>query len=79
MYPNTYVLWKAVQIASCESRAAVTPRVEPYRACSACSGDYEDPERTAPRDSEKEEADGEEGAGDVQRSVDSEEFPVREG
>ena len=72
-----------MQIVSYESRAAVTPQAEPYeiclQACSACCGDYEDPERTAPSDSEKEEADGEEGAGDVQRPVDREELPVREG
>ena len=58
------------------------PLIEPHRtrlhACSACAGDYEDPERIAQSDSEKEEADGEEGAGDVQRPVDREEFPVRE-
>jgi len=47
-------------------------------ACSACSGDYEDPERTAFWDAGAEEADDEETDANVRRSVDREEFPVRE-
>ena len=58
------------------------PRIEPHgnsiSACSACSGDYEDPERTAFRDAGAEEADDEESDANVRRSVDREEFPVRE-
>jgi hypothetical protein len=48
------------------------------QACSACSGDYEDPERTASRDAAAEEADDETSDANVRRSVDREEFPVRE-
>jgi hypothetical protein len=46
------------------------------RACSACSGDYEDPERTASNDAADEEAD--DGAGNVLTPVARKEFPVRE-
>jgi len=43
------------------------------RACSACAGEYEDPERTAwtPDDAEEEECDS-------VMSVDTEEFPAEE-
>ena len=55
--------------------------IEPFwtclHACSACSGDYEDPERTAFRHAVAEEADDEESDANVRRSVDREEFPVR--
>jgi len=58
------------------------PWIEPFRtrlhACSACSGDYEDPERTAFHDAVRDEADDEESDATVRRSVDREEFPVRE-
>ncbi len=58
------------------------PQIEPYgiciHACSACSGDYEDPERTASSGAAEEEADDEETAGDALRSAAREEFPVRE-
>jgi hypothetical protein len=62
------------------------------RACSACSGDYEDPERTASSDfvdrdagdqDDADENDADEGDGDqqdgVQRSAVRDEFPVPEG
>jgi hypothetical protein len=58
------------------------PRIEPFctclHACSACPGDYEDPERTAFWDAGAEEADDEESDANVRGSVDREEFPVRE-
>ena len=47
-------------------------------ACSACSGDYEDPERTASSDACEEEGAEEASADHVERSVPSEGFPVRE-
>ncbi len=48
------------------------------RACSACSGDYEDPERTAWREVADEEGGDQESAGKAPRSIAREEFPVRE-
>jgi len=61
---------------------------QPLRACSACAGDYEDPDRTA-WTTDPEEDDGDEGlrpesqptgtnnaAGDVDRNDD--EFPAKE-
>jgi len=44
------------------------------RACSACSGDYEDPERTAWHDA----SDEDEGAEDASRFVPREGFPAME-
>jgi hypothetical protein len=71
-----------VHIASYESRAAVTQQIEAncvcIHACSACSGDYEDPERTASSDAEAEELDDEEIAAITPRPDAREEFPVRE-
>jgi len=48
-------------------------RANEMRACSACAGDYEDPERTAwtPDDAEDPEFDG-------ARSATAEEFPAEE-
>jgi len=47
------------------------------RACSACDGDYEDPERTARSDNEDEGAD--EASSDyAEQDVARERFPVRE-
>jgi hypothetical protein len=48
------------------------------RACSACSGDYEDPERTARSDARQEEGDEEASEGNGEKSASREEFPVRE-
>lgn len=47
--------------------------VSELRACSACAGDYEDPERTAwtPDDAEEEECDS-------VTSADTKEFPAEE-
>ena len=57
------------------------PRIDPHSnsisACSACSGDYEDPERTAFRDAAAEEAHDEESDADMRRALRREEFPVR--
>ena len=48
------------------------------RACSACAGDYEDPERTAWSDASEEEGAGETSADNAAQSVPREGFPVRE-
>jgi hypothetical protein len=56
----------------------IAPRGIRVHACSACSGDYEDPERTAWREAADEEADDQESAGRAPRSIAREEFPVRE-
>ena len=49
------------------------------RACSACAGDYEDPERTAWRSDASEEEGAEETSADnAGQSVPREGFPVRE-
>ena len=60
---------------------AVTPRAASQsiclRACSACSGDYEDPERTASSDASEEDG-AEEASADTERSVSRDGFPVRE-
>lgn len=73
---------RAVRLRGLANKGAVMPRIAPYgicfNACSACSGDYEDPERTAWSDAAGEEADDEESAGNVLRSVAHEKFPVRE-
>ena len=45
------------------------------RACSACSGDYEDPERSVFDDPE-EKGEHEGNAGDVRENAAREEFPV---
>jgi hypothetical protein len=47
------------------------------RACSACCGDYEDPERSVSNDAADEEADEEQSAGNVLTPVAREGFPVR--
>ena len=50
------------------------------RACSACSGDYEDPERDAwPAPPEEGDEDENEIAGGVRKTIAREEFPVQEG
>jgi hypothetical protein len=56
-------------------------QIKPYglciHACSACSGDYEDPERTAPSGAPEggaAEAEDEERAGDVQPRLAREDF-----
>jgi len=62
------------------------PQIEPHwtclHACSACAGDYEDPERTASSSLRteviEEETDDEERAEKVLPSAVREEFPVRE-
>jgi len=48
------------------------------RACSACSGDYEDPERTAWSGASGEEGDDEASADNAEPSMTREGFPVRE-
>jgi hypothetical protein len=48
------------------------------RACSACSGDYEDPERTAWSGASGEEGDDEASADNAEPSVTREGFPVRQ-
>ena len=47
-------------------------------ACSACFGDYEDPERTAWREAPDEEGGDPESAGRAPQSITGEEFPVQE-
>ena len=47
-------------------------------ACSACFGDYEDPERTAWWEAPDEEGFDPEDAGKTPRSITGEEFPVQE-
>jgi hypothetical protein len=47
-------------------------------ACSACRGDYEDPERTAGRDDGEEEDAVTTDADDFEQSTARERFPVRE-
>jgi hypothetical protein len=48
-------------------------RPEPLGACSACAGDYEDPDRTAWREEDEED---EEKAGGAAETLD-EKFPVQ--
>jgi hypothetical protein len=49
------------------------------RACSACAGEYEDPEPTASSDTVEEEEDAvEASAENAERSIPRERFPVRE-
>ena len=48
------------------------------RACSACAGDYEDPERTTWSDASEEEGAEETSADNAAQSVPREGFPVRE-
>ena len=64
----------------------MTPTSKPesisLRACSACGGDYEDPEQTAWGDGieEQGEEEGDEGAsaGSAEQSASREGFPARE-
>ena len=62
----------------------LTPESASLRACSACAGDYEDPEQTAGGDTVDEEDEGDEegdedaSAGSVEQSASREGFPVRE-
>ncbi len=53
------------------------PAVAGLRVCSACDGDYEDPERTAWSDDEDEDAD-EASRGPAEPDAARERFPVRE-
>jgi hypothetical protein len=57
----------------------LTPESVSLRACSACSGDYEDPEETAWSDEESDE-EGDQGAsaGNAEQSTSREGFPARE-
>jgi len=57
---------------------AVTPQVACVRACSACSGDYEDPELTVSSDAYEEEGAEEAIADLAERSVPRKGFPVGE-
>ena len=85
-------MWKSVQIVCVELRAKelhtlgigdamklqLTLQAACLRACSACSGDYEDPELTASSDvSEKEDAE-EPQADHTERCVPRDGFPARE-
>jgi hypothetical protein len=87
------ILWKSVQIVCLELQTealhklrtgdAVTPpqaasQATCLRACSACAGDYEDPELTAWGDASEEEGDDEASADNAEPSVTRERFPVRE-
>ena len=54
-----------------------TQQMNSVRACSACSGDYEDPEETAWTEEGEEDA-GEADAENVEQSEVRERFPVRE-
>ena len=59
------------------------PQSTSLRACSACAGDYEDPEQTAWSDTVDEDEGDEEGdedasAGNAEQSVSREGFPARE-
>jgi hypothetical protein len=60
----------------------LTPESASVRACSACSGDYEDPEQTAWSDPTKkegeEESDEDASAGNAEQSASREGFPARE-
>ena len=66
--------------------ARAVPQCICVRACSACSGDYEDPERTAwsetidqQGDQEgEEEGDEDASAGNAEQSASREGFPARE-
>jgi hypothetical protein len=57
----------------------LTPESASLRACSACSGDYEDPEQTAWSDEEGDE-EGDQGAsaGNAEQAASREGFPARE-
>jgi hypothetical protein len=57
--------------------AQIKPFGTCLHACSACSGDYEDPERAASNEA-VDEADDEGSAGNALPSVARKEFPVRE-
>jgi hypothetical protein len=75
--------WQAEALHRLRARDAVTPpkaasQVTCLRACSACSGDYEDPERTAWSDASEEEDDDEASADNADASVLRTTFPVRE-
>ena len=60
----------------------MTPQIAAHgirvHACSACFGDYEDPERTAWGETADEEGGDPESAGRAPRSVTGEEFPAQE-
>jgi hypothetical protein len=57
---------------------SIIPVPAPMHACSACAGDYEDPERTAWSDASEEEGAEETSADHAEQSAPSEAFPVRE-
>ena len=48
------------------------------RACSACAGDYEDPERTVSSEDAEEEDAADARAEDVTRAIPRDEFPALE-
>jgi hypothetical protein len=54
------------------------PQATCRRACSACAGDYEDPERTAPREIGDEEDAVHASAEDAKRFTPRDEFPALE-
>jgi hypothetical protein len=56
----------------------VKPQAACLRACSACSGDYEDPERTASSEASEEEGAEDASADNTERSAPRDGFPVRE-
>ena len=84
-------MWKSVQIACLESQATKhgtqrlcgamtlfrTSDASCVRACSACAGDYEDPERTSSREADDEEqGTADASAEDVTQATDNE-FPAQ--
>jgi len=54
------------------------PQATCLRACSACAGDYEDPEGTAPSEIGEEEDAGDASAEDTKGSIPRNEFPALE-
>lgn len=70
--------WGDKQAGICAGEKAMSaawPLLEALRACSACAGDYEDPERTAPAEEVSED---EEQAG-ASESARRDGFPVQSG
>ena len=54
------------------------PQATCLRACSACAGDYEDPESTAPSEIGEEEDAADASAADAKRPTPRDEFPALE-
>jgi hypothetical protein len=58
--------------------AQAVPQWICVRACSACSGDYEDPEWTAWSETIDQQGDEDASAGNAEQSASREGFPARE-